>query len=105
MNRADVVEAPGIEPGPNPGKRLLSRDLSADVVWIHVDPRRSSYFAFSIVGGAVVPLLVGLVSGATSYATAFIVPAACYALLLGFGLAPRGAAVIRSGKAVPAAGH
>ena len=51
------------------------------------------------------PLLVGLVSGATSYASAFVVPAACYALLLGFGLAARRAAVLEVGDAVPAAGH
>lgn len=65
----------------------------------------SGFLCFSIVGGAVVPLLVGLVSGATSYATAFIVPAACYAALLGFGLAARGAAVLRSGTAAASAGH
>ena len=51
------------------------------------------------------PPLVGLVSGATSYATALIVPAACYALLLGFGLAARRSAALRSGTALPAAGH
>ena len=65
----------------------------------------SGFLCFSIVGGAVIPLLVGLVSGASSYATAFIVPAACYALLLGFGLAARRAAVLRSGAAPAAAGH
>ena len=65
----------------------------------------SGFLCFSIVGGAVVPLLVGLVSGATSYATAFVVPAACYALLLGFGLAARRAVVLEAGDAVPATGH
>jgi FHS family L-fucose permease-like MFS transporter len=65
----------------------------------------SGFLCFSIVGGAAVPLLVGLVSGATSYATAFIVPALCYAVLLGFGLAASRAAVLHSGDAVPAAGH
>jgi MFS transporter, FHS family, L-fucose permease len=51
-------------------------------------------------------LLVGLVSGATSYAVAFVVPAACYVMLLGFGLAARRAAVIRSDAVTaPAGGH
>lgn len=65
----------------------------------------SGFLCFSIVGGAAVPLLVGLVSGATSYAIAFIVPAACYALLLGFGLAARRAAVLRTSAAATASGH
>lgn len=53
----------------------------------------SGFLCFSIIGGAVIPPLVGLVSGATSYVSAFIVPAACYALLLAFALASRRAAV------------
>lgn len=65
----------------------------------------SGFLCLSIVGGAALPPLVGLVSGATSYATALIVPAACYALLLGFGLAARRSAALRSGTALPAAGH
>ncbi|HEU5068400.1 MAG TPA: sugar MFS transporter [Sphingomicrobium sp.] len=47
----------------------------------------SGFLCFSIVGGAVMPLLVGLVSGHTSYVTAFIVPALCYAILFGFAIA------------------
>ncbi len=47
----------------------------------------SGFLCFAIVGGAFVPLLVGAVSGATSYAAAFVVPAACYLVLLVFGLA------------------
>jgi FHS family L-fucose permease-like MFS transporter len=65
----------------------------------------SGFLCFSIVGGAFVPLLVGLVSGATSYATAFVVPAACYLILLAFGFAARRAAVVRSSGAAAAAGH
>lgn len=65
----------------------------------------SGFLCFSIVGGAFVPLLVGLVSGATSYATAFVVPAACYLILLAFGVAARRVAVVRSGGAAAAAGH
>ena len=47
----------------------------------------SGFLCFSIVGGAAIPPLAGLVSGATSYVTAFIVPALCYALLCAFALA------------------
>lgn len=65
----------------------------------------SGFLCFSIVGGAAIPLLVGLVSGATSYVTAFVVPAACYALLLAFALAAGRAAAVRSGDALPVAGH
>lgn len=57
----------------------------------------SGFLCFAIVGGAFVPLVVGAVSGATSYATAFVVPAACYAMLLVFALAAGGARVIRAG--------
>lgn len=53
----------------------------------------SGFLCFSIVGGAAIPPLVGLVSGATSYVTAFIVPALCYAVLVAFALASRGARV------------
>ena len=48
----------------------------------------SGFLCFCIVGGAAIPPLTGLVSGATgSYATAFIVPALCYAALVAFALA------------------
>jgi FHS family L-fucose permease-like MFS transporter len=65
----------------------------------------SGFLCFSIVGGAALPPLVGLVSGATSYGTALIVPAVCYALLVGFGLVARRTAAVRSGSALPTAGH
>ncbi|HET9511271.1 MAG TPA: MFS transporter [Sphingomonas sp.] len=62
----------------------------------------SGFLCFSIVGGAVIPPLTGLVSGATgSYATAFIVPAACYAALVVFALAAAGAKVRATGEAAP----
>ena len=51
----------------------------------------SGFLCFSIVGGAAIPPLVGFVSQRSDYVTSFIVPAACYALLLGFALAARGA--------------
>lgn len=40
----------------------------------------------AIFGGAVIPLLTGMIADATgSLATAFILPAACYAVIAGFG--------------------
>ena len=53
----------------------------------------SGFLCFSIVGGAVVPLIVGLVSQHSSYVTAFIVPALCYAVLCLFAVASRNARV------------
>ncbi|HYI42337.1 MAG TPA: sugar MFS transporter [Sphingomicrobium sp.] len=53
----------------------------------------SGFLCFSIIGGAAIPPLVGLVSGASDYVTAFIVPAICYAILCGFALAARRADV------------
>ena len=65
----------------------------------------SGFLCFAIVGGAFVPLLVGAVSGATSYAAAFVVPAACYLVLLVFGLAAGRAAVIHDDATATASGH
>jgi len=53
----------------------------------------SGFLCFSIVGGAAIPPLVGLVSQQTDYVTAFIVPAACYAVLCFFAFASRRAHV------------
>lgn len=47
----------------------------------------SGFLCFSIVGGAILPLIVGLVSQHSNYVTAFIVPALCYAVLVTFSLA------------------
>ena len=44
----------------------------------------SGFLCTSIIGGAFVPLLVGFVSGHSSYITAFIVPALCYLVLCVF---------------------
>ena len=56
----------------------------------------SGFLCTSIVGGAAIPPLVGLVSGAThSYVAAFIVPAVCYALLCLFAIAAGKAPVVR----------
>jgi len=46
----------------------------------------SGFLCTSIIGGAFVPLLVGFVSGHSSYITAFIVPALCYLVLCIFAL-------------------
>ena len=47
----------------------------------------SGLLCTAIVGGALIPLLVGKVSELTSYHVALIVPAACYAVLCAFALA------------------
>lgn len=49
----------------------------------------SGFLCTAIIGGAFVPLIVGLVSGHSSYITAFIVPAACYLALCWFALSAR----------------
>jgi FHS family L-fucose permease-like MFS transporter len=62
----------------------------------------SGFLCFSIVGGAAIPPLVGLVSDMTSYVTAFLVPAACYALLCAFAVAA-GRAKVRADRLEPPA--
>jgi FHS family L-fucose permease-like MFS transporter len=63
----------------------------------------SGFLCFSIVGGAAIPPLVGLVSQSTSYITAFIVPAACYALLFLFAVAAGRARLAKRDAEAPAA--
>jgi FHS family L-fucose permease-like MFS transporter len=46
----------------------------------------SGFLCFSIVGGAILPLIVGFVSQHSNYVTAFIVPAVCYAVLCFFAI-------------------
>jgi FHS family L-fucose permease-like MFS transporter len=53
----------------------------------------SGFLCFSIVGGAILPLIVGLVSQHSSYVTAFVVPAICYAVLCLFAIAAHRARV------------
>jgi FHS family L-fucose permease-like MFS transporter len=62
----------------------------------------SGFLCFSIVGGAAIPPLVGFVSDLTSYVTAFIVPAACYAILCAFALTASRAPVRHRADAQPA---
>ncbi|HEX5237831.1 MAG TPA: sugar MFS transporter [Sphingomicrobium sp.] len=57
------------------------------------DEATSGFLCFSIVGGAAIPPLTGLVSQHTSYVTAFVVPAACYAVLCLFAVASHHARV------------
>ena len=49
----------------------------------------SGFLCFSIVGGAAIPPLAGLVSQHSTYVTSFIVPATCYAVLCIFALSAR----------------
>ena len=61
----------------------------------------SGFLCFSIVGGAAIPPITGLVSQHTSYVTAFIVPATCYAVLSLFAIASgRAATHLRDEPAV-----
>lgn len=62
----------------------------------------SGFLCFSIVGGAAIPPLMGLVSQHSSYVGAFAVPAACYAVLCLFAIAS-GRAKIRLGEEPAAA--
>ncbi|MBV8687679.1 MAG: MFS transporter [Alphaproteobacteria bacterium] len=66
------------------------------------DEATSGFLCTAIIGGALVPPLVGAVSGVAGYATALIVPAACYALLCLFALSARRAPV-RADRLEPAA--
>src|SRR3546814_12180410 len=47
----------------------------------------SGLLCTAIVGGAVIPYFIGLLSGAVGYAAALILPAACYVLLFVFAIA------------------
>jgi FHS family L-fucose permease-like MFS transporter len=63
----------------------------------------SGFLCFSIIGGAAIPPLVGLVSQQSDYVTSFIVPAACYAVLVIFAVAAARAPAKRHDEA-PIAG-
>jgi len=55
-------------------------------------PQASGLLCMAIVGGAVVPVIGGLVADAASLAVALVVPAACYAAIAAFGWSARRAA-------------
>ncbi|VXC59580.1 MFS transporter [Sphingomonas sp. AX6] len=67
----------------------------------------SGFLCTCIVGGAVIPPVVGLVSGATGYGFAFVVPAICYVLICLFAISAKRAPIhaIGDGERVVAAGH
>ena len=59
----------------------------------------SGILCTAIVGGAIIPLLVGAVSDSAGYSTAFVVPAICYALLCLFAISARRAPPVRLSEA------
>jgi MFS transporter, FHS family, L-fucose permease len=65
----------------------------------------SGLLCFSIIGGAAVPPLAGLVSQNASYAASFAVPAVCYALLCAFAMGASRARARRAAAPLVAAGH
>lgn len=65
----------------------------------------SGFLCFSIIGGALIPPLVGLVSEHTSYLTAFIVPALCYAVLFLFAVAAHRARTVLKNEPAAATIH
>ncbi|RPF71037.1 MFS transporter [Aurantiacibacter spongiae] len=62
----------------------------------------SAMLCTGIVGGAAIPVIVGTVSGASSYTVAFIVPALCYALLCLFAVSAGRARPVHKGAEVAA---
>ena len=65
-------------------------------------PQGSGLLCMAIVGGALVPVLGGVIADRTSLAAALILPAACYAVIAGFGWFARRAAVPLAGAPVAA---
>jgi FHS family L-fucose permease-like MFS transporter len=59
----------------------------------------SGFLCTSIVGGAALPPLVGILSGSVGYITALVLPAACYALLCYFAIAAGKAKALRQVEA------
>src|SRR5687767_8047302 len=54
----------------------------------------SSFLVMAIVGGAIVPPVMGLVSDVSSINTAMLIPAACFVVVALFGMKSRGAAAV-----------
>ena len=61
----------------------------------------SGFLCFSIIGGAAIPPLVGLVSQNSDYVTALIVPAICYAILCFFAISARRARIAHRAPELP----
>jgi FHS family L-fucose permease-like MFS transporter len=51
----------------------------------------SSLLVMAIAGGAILPVIMGRVSDLYSIQLAYLVPAACFLVVLGFGLKIKGA--------------
>jgi FHS family L-fucose permease-like MFS transporter len=54
----------------------------------------SSFLVMAIVGGALIPPLMGLISDASSINIAMLVPAVCFAVVTAFGMSSRKAAAV-----------
>jgi FHS family L-fucose permease-like MFS transporter len=65
----------------------------------------SGFLCFAIIGGALIPPIVGLVSQQTSYVTAFIVPALCYAALFLFAVSAHRARIVLKDEPAAATIH
>jgi len=64
------------------------------------DEATSGFLCFSIVGGAIIPLLAGKIADVAGYTTSFLVPMACYLALCGFALLAARVRVAASGTVV-----
>ena len=54
-------------------------------LFTEINPKGSSYLIMAIVGGALIPPLMGLISDASQIQFAYLVPALCYLYLLYYG--------------------
>ena len=50
----------------------------------------SSYLIMSIVGGAIAPLMMGMIADSVSMALCFVVPLVCFIVILGYAMAYKG---------------
>lgn len=65
----------------------------------------SGFLCMAIIGGAIIPLIVGKMADVSDYATALTVPMLCYVVLLGFALAARRAPTHAAGYDTQATVH
>lgn len=65
----------------------------------------SGFLCAAIIGGALLPLAAGAVADASGYAAAFVVPLACYALLMLFAVAAGRAEPRAAVQGAPALAH
>ena len=64
----------------------------------------SGLLVFSIIGGAFLPLLAGRITDMAGYQASFLVPLACYAIIVGFAVKALGARIVSAGGTA-AVGH